>query len=70
MTTYAEKEILNPNEVMELLGISRATLQRLKKRGDLPSYKFSGKIYFKRSEIMAAVDAGKEERQLNSSEEA
>jgi excisionase family DNA binding protein len=60
MEGVLHKEILTPKEVMELLDISRSTLQRLKKKGELLSYKFSGKIYFKRSEILAAVEAGKE----------
>ena len=53
------KEILTPKDVMELLDISRSTLQRLAKKGKLISYKLSGRIYFKRSEIIEAVEAGK-----------
>ncbi|MEL7249903.1 MAG: helix-turn-helix domain-containing protein [Bacteroidota bacterium] len=60
MESTIVKEVLTPKDVMNLLGISRSTLQRLKKKGTLIGYKFSNKVYFKRSEILAAIEAGKE----------
>lgn len=63
MTTNG-KEILTPKDVMALLEISRSTLQRMCNKGELISYKLSGKLYFKRSEIVSAIEAGKQENPL------
>ena len=58
--TVENSEILTITDVMNLLGISRSTVHRKKKSGELVSYKLGKKIYFKHSEILAAVEAGKE----------
>ena len=59
-------EVMTTTAVMELLDVCRATLSRMQKRGDFPYYKFGKRVYYKRSEILAAmtnnrVDIGQEE---------
>lgn len=56
------KEILTTKEVLGFLGISRPSLYRLMKKNKIQGYKLGGKLYFKRSEIIAVIEAGKQER--------
>jgi excisionase family DNA binding protein len=56
---YTPKEILTAKDVMEWLEISRPTLYRLTKKGIITAYKLTGKLFFKRSEIMAVIEAGR-----------
>lgn len=62
------KEIMTSNDVMDLLCVSRSTVHRMSKKGKLPSYKLSGRIYFKRDEIMKSLEAGKIESACSTSE--
>jgi excisionase family DNA binding protein len=50
-----DQEVMTVTEVMEALGISRATLHNWRKRGLLVAYQigFSRKVRFKRAEVMA-----------------
>jgi hypothetical protein len=54
-------EIMTGAAVQELLEISRATLFRMEKRGEIPAYKYAGKKFYRRSEIMAAITASRVE---------
>lgn len=58
MTT--QKEILSTKEVAELLSISARTVDRMMKKGILKPYSFYGKKYYKYSEIVKSIEAGKE----------
>lgn len=51
-------EIMTMDEVLSMLSISRATLNRRRKNGEIPFYTFGKRVYFKRSEIMAALEPG------------
>lgn len=42
-------------EVEELLSVSYATVRRMRLRGELIAYRMGRKIYFRRSEVLAAV---------------
>ena len=42
----SNKELLTAKDVMEWLEISRQTLYRLVKQGQITSYKLSGKLFF------------------------
>ncbi len=55
-----QKEILTAKDVMKWLEISRQTLYRLVKQEQFTAYKLSGKLFFKRSEIMKAIENGKQ----------
>ena len=47
----------------KLLGnVSRATINRLVQKGILEAYKLGGKLYFKRSQVIEAIEAGKMEK--------
>ena len=64
-------EIMTPAAVMELLDVCRTTLNRMQMRGDFPYYKFGKRVYFKRSEIIAAMTANRVEvRQKKASQAA
>lgn len=52
-------EILTAAGVMDLLGVCRSTLSRMQDRGDFPYYKFGKRVYFRRSEILAAMTANR-----------
>lgn len=63
MNTTPVKEILTATEVMQLLDVCRATITRMKSRGDLPYYKFCNRLYFKRSEVLEALERSRVHRQ-------
>jgi len=50
-------EIMTLKEVEKFLSVSYATVRRMRLRGDLKAYRFSGRLYFKRSEIVASITA-------------
>jgi excisionase family DNA binding protein len=54
-----EKEILSAKEVMSWLEISRPTLYRLTRAGKVAAYKLAGKLFYKRSELIRAIEAGR-----------
>lgn len=49
------KELLTANETMELLSISRNSLDRFIQEGILKAYRLKRKLYFKQSEIWEAL---------------
>lgn len=53
------KEVLTTKDLMFMLDISRQSIYRLMKSGKLSAYKLSGRLYFKRSEVMAALEENK-----------
>lgn len=57
--TIQQKEILTAKDVMGWLEISRPTLYRLTKKGVITAYKLTGKLFYKRSEIIEAIEAGR-----------
>lgn len=59
-TAIKPNPFLDSKQVMEFLRISRVTLNRLKGKGELQAYKLGGKLFFKRDEILAKIEAGKE----------
>ena len=44
---------------MELLSVSRTTLHRYQESGKIPYYRLGRKVYYLRSEIIAAVTANR-----------
>ncbi len=60
-TAIQPNPFLDSAQVMKFLRISRMTLNRLKGKGELQAYKLGGKLFFKRDEILARIEAGKEE---------
>jgi excisionase family DNA binding protein len=45
-------EYLSPDEAAKLLGVTKSTIWRYKKRGKLTAYNFENKVYYKQSEII------------------
>lgn len=60
-TPYVDEsdEILEAPEVLELLKISPATLENWKRQGKIIFYRIGRRVYFKKSEIKAALTKGK-----------
>jgi len=52
-----EKSLLNKEETAKELGISIATIDRLRKSGQLKSKKIGGGIFFTINEIVAFLEA-------------
>jgi excisionase family DNA binding protein len=58
--TSDDKEIMDLKEVAAFLKVSKHTIYRLTHRREIPHYKKGGKLYFKREEIEAYRDSGKQ----------
>jgi len=56
-----KEDIITAKAVMDWLDISRYTLYRLRKQGVFKSYKIAGKLFFKRHEIVEAIEASEEQ---------
>ena len=54
--TATQKEWLKSSEVMEMLSISTGTLQNLRINGDIPFTKMGGTLYYKRDEVVKALN--------------
>lgn len=52
--------LLSVNEVAVLLGISRPTVYRLARRGDLASYRVGERLRFRPAEIEAYIERNRE----------
>jgi excisionase family DNA binding protein len=52
--------LLSVNEVAALLGISRPTVYRLARRGDLASYRVGERLRFRPTEIEAYLERNRE----------
>jgi excisionase family DNA binding protein len=51
-----DDKLIKIDEVSKLLNVSLVTIHSWKKTGKLPFYKISNKIYFKKSEILEALN--------------
>lgn len=54
-----EPEIMDNQDVMQLLKISTRTLQNYRDLGVIPFYKVEGKIFYKRKEVITAIESYK-----------
>jgi excisionase family DNA binding protein len=54
-----EDPFLKIHEVCKMLQVSRVTIHNWKKQGILPFHRISRKIYFKKSEVVAALKLAK-----------
>lgn len=52
-------EILTSKDIRKLLCVSQSTVQRMRKKGELTGYKMSGRVYYKRSEVLSSLESGK-----------
>ena len=52
-----KKELMSRRETSELLGVSLVTIHKWVNQGLLSCYKLGGKVYFKRSEVMGAIQS-------------
>ena len=51
------EELLNKPQAAALLGVRPKTVDAWKSKGTLPSYRLGGRIFYKRGEVMAALEA-------------
>jgi len=51
------ERMLTVKQVMEILNVSRITIHRAVKRGELKAYKFGAALRFKESDIKAFIEA-------------
>jgi excisionase family DNA binding protein len=60
-TSHEEKTdiLIKLDEVSKLLGVSKVTIHSWKRKGLIPFYRISNKIYFKEDEVMAALKKAK-----------
>lgn len=56
------KEVLSTRETASFLDVSSRTIGRMAKKGILKAYVLNSKKYFKYSEIIKAMEAGKEKQ--------
>ena len=54
-----EDPFLKIGEVCKILGVSRVTVHTWKRKGILPFHRISRKIYFKKSDVLAALKQAK-----------
>ena len=47
-----DEELLNIEAVQKMLGVSKVTIHKWKKKGLIPFYKINRKLYFKKSELL------------------
>lgn len=57
MVTISKYKILSRKETAELLKISLVTLSNYKREGRLPFYSLGNRVYFKKGDIMEAIEA-------------
>lgn len=55
LSKQKEKELMNFNETIKFLGISRSTLNNWKAQGRLPFKKLGKRIFFNRSEVLDSL---------------
>lgn len=55
--SFPPSEIMTPKEVEGLLQVSYATVRRLRLRGRLVAYRMGRRLYYRRSEVLAAITA-------------
>jgi excisionase family DNA binding protein len=55
--TEKNAELLNDRQAAELLGVKPKTVHSWKQKGILPSYRLGGRIFYKRGEVLAALES-------------
>ncbi len=56
-STHREDEWMSAHEVAQILGVKRETIRSIVRRGELPVYRPGKNLVFKRSEVIAWVEA-------------
>lgn len=56
------KEFMTNREAMAYLGKSRPTLARYRADGTLPFSKVKGSVYYRRADVLALIESGRQER--------
>lgn len=51
------EELLNDLQAAELLGVKRKTVHSWKQKGILPSHRLGGRVFYKRGEVLAALES-------------
>lgn len=59
-TATPYKHIFDANEAAQFLQISKHTLYRMTSNNEVPHFKRGRKLYFKRSELLKWIEAGKQ----------
>ena len=55
----AEEKLISIKEVAKIFNVSKVTLHKWKKKGLIPFYRVSSRIYFKKSELIEALQSNK-----------
>ena len=55
-----QSEIVFLEEAMQITGLAKPTIYAKTSRGEIPHYKRSRKLYFKRSELLQWIEEGKQ----------
>jgi len=55
LSKQKEKKLMNFNETIQFLGISRSTLNNWKAQGRLPFKKLGKRIFFSREEVLSSL---------------
>lgn len=63
------KEIIGIDEAIELLGIAKPTIYTKTSKGEIPHFKRGKKLYFRRSELLAWIEAGRRKTVKEESQE-
>jgi excisionase family DNA binding protein len=58
-------DLIRLSEAARLLKVSKVTIHAWKRKGLIPFYRISNKIYFKKSEILAALRKANNNNKLN-----
>jgi len=54
-----DSELIRLSDVAMMFGVSKVTIHTWKKKGLLPFYRISNKIYFKKAEVLASLKSPK-----------
>ena len=55
----SQNEVMTTQEVADLFKVHRSTIHKMRERGEITAYKFSKRVYFLRSELIATVRANR-----------
>jgi len=55
----SKEELIKLSEVAVLLGVSKVTVHTWKRKGLIPFYRISNKIYFKKHEVLTSLKKAK-----------
>jgi predicted DNA-binding protein YlxM (UPF0122 family) len=61
---YFQDELIKLSEVAQMLKVSKVTIHTWKRKGLIPFYRISNKIYFKKHEVISTLNEIKYSKQI------